>query len=858
VANGTRIYLEDNETPGCTSDPWSAARDDSPSWFNVKANEPPIWIDGLTVLPSSQVKEWVLANAGARPWDRDEVDARIVSGVLNGTGRIIDSQDDVGGWPDTEPTYRTLDLPDRPYDDDNGDGYTNLEEWIFAFEQTPTPTPIPTPLPALRGQWTLDEASSQRQDSSGLSNHLTDPNPVGSAAGRMGLAADFESDNNGYLSISQAAQNGLDITGSLTLVGWVSPETLERHQVMAAKYEYGTNNRAYRFDLRPGSILGFIVSPNGEYSNSEYELEAMSPSPLALDNWYHVAGVFDAEQRALSIYVDGELIGSRSVTYDTVHDPSVPFMLGANLQNGQVAENFDGRLDEWYVFAKALTESEIKDLMNSAAPMPTVTSTPTSTPTDTSLPTYTPTTTPTPAPTDTPLPTNTPTPTPTETPLPILTPTAANTPTLTPASTPRPTATNSPLPTYTPTSTPTSTPSPTNMPASSPTNTPSPANTPTPTATNTPLPTHTPTPTPANTSLPTHTPTFTPANTLAPTNTPLLTHTPTLPPTSIPSPTNTPTSLPTDMPSPTLTPTSTPTPTATNTPLPTYTPTPTFTSISSPTSTPTSLPTDMPLPTDTPTLNPTSTPTPTLTKAPLPTHTPTPTNTSLPAHTPTLTPANTLSPTNTPLPTHTPTLTPTSIPSPTNTPTSLPTDMPSPTLTPTSTPTPTATNTPLPTYTPTPTFTSIPSPTNTARSTPTPMPTPTNTPRSTPTPMPDTTATATFVEPSIDEPLFAGDTVVRGNGIPGASVVVQDLDDPRIAATGNVNKESRYEIALTSVLERNQLNGLETGHRIQSESEGQTYQVIVQPQITVQVFLPFVSKSSLSTPGDGGPANQPF
>jgi hypothetical protein len=43
--------------------------------------------------------EEVLASCGARPWDRDPIDARIVADVRNGTGKIIDSEQDVGGYP---------------------------------------------------------------------------------------------------------------------------------------------------------------------------------------------------------------------------------------------------------------------------------------------------------------------------------------------------------------------------------------------------------------------------------------------------------------------------------------------------------------------------------------------------------------------------------------------------------------------------------------------------------------------------------------------------------------------------------------------------------------------------------------
>jgi hypothetical protein len=46
-----------------------------------------------------------LAACGARPWDRDPIDARIVRDVVNGTGRIIDSENDAGGYP-TRPEVR--------------------------------------------------------------------------------------------------------------------------------------------------------------------------------------------------------------------------------------------------------------------------------------------------------------------------------------------------------------------------------------------------------------------------------------------------------------------------------------------------------------------------------------------------------------------------------------------------------------------------------------------------------------------------------------------------------------------------------------------------------------------------------
>jgi hypothetical protein len=40
-----------------------------------------------------------LANAGARPWDRDAVDRRLLDEARAGGGKIIDFESEVGGLP---------------------------------------------------------------------------------------------------------------------------------------------------------------------------------------------------------------------------------------------------------------------------------------------------------------------------------------------------------------------------------------------------------------------------------------------------------------------------------------------------------------------------------------------------------------------------------------------------------------------------------------------------------------------------------------------------------------------------------------------------------------------------------------
>lgn len=66
----------------------------------------PFWPDGLNTMPAEEVREHVLKNAGAFPWERDGIDRRIVEGVKTKTGRIINSEKEGGGYPVYEPVYR--------------------------------------------------------------------------------------------------------------------------------------------------------------------------------------------------------------------------------------------------------------------------------------------------------------------------------------------------------------------------------------------------------------------------------------------------------------------------------------------------------------------------------------------------------------------------------------------------------------------------------------------------------------------------------------------------------------------------------------------------------------------------------
>jgi len=108
---------------------------------NFKVDSVPVSVPGLVPLPIAQVRDSVLASAGSRPADRNAKDQEMVNDVKNGTGNIVNCvsssncraapyNNNAGGWPTYAQNSRPLTLPANPSSDPDGNGYTNLEEWL--------------------------------------------------------------------------------------------------------------------------------------------------------------------------------------------------------------------------------------------------------------------------------------------------------------------------------------------------------------------------------------------------------------------------------------------------------------------------------------------------------------------------------------------------------------------------------------------------------------------------------------------------------------------------------------------------------------------------------------------------------
>ncbi len=78
----------------------------------IEVKTPPTWPPYVKVIPADDVETALLLDAGARPWDRDYTDERVLANVSSGRGWIIDSQQDVHGYPVQTPTSRPFNPDD--------------------------------------------------------------------------------------------------------------------------------------------------------------------------------------------------------------------------------------------------------------------------------------------------------------------------------------------------------------------------------------------------------------------------------------------------------------------------------------------------------------------------------------------------------------------------------------------------------------------------------------------------------------------------------------------------------------------------------------------------------------------------
>jgi hypothetical protein len=134
LAPSSRVYVDDNIllSPGHTiNHPWEITSIDEDTF---RAEIPPLLSDMRTPLSSQAAYQQVLTQVGSRPRQRSTIDQRIVRDVEYRGGSLKDCLKGcsraVGETKVAPGRSRRLRLPRSLFTDSDGDGYTELENWL--------------------------------------------------------------------------------------------------------------------------------------------------------------------------------------------------------------------------------------------------------------------------------------------------------------------------------------------------------------------------------------------------------------------------------------------------------------------------------------------------------------------------------------------------------------------------------------------------------------------------------------------------------------------------------------------------------------------------------------------------------
>jgi hypothetical protein len=170
-------------------------------------------------------------------------------------------------------------------------------------------------------------------------------------------ALDFDGSDDG---VNCGTASVLDVGGTaFSLEAWINASSwnTSAFQGTIAIKENNTNNGGFMFRAGASGVINFAI---GAGTNSAWS-ELTTSSVLNTGTWYHVAATYDGSK--MKVYLDGLLIDSLSSTITVGGSSSTPLTIGYHpTYTGRV---WNGKIDEFRVWDKALTQSEITANMNS-------------------------------------------------------------------------------------------------------------------------------------------------------------------------------------------------------------------------------------------------------------------------------------------------------------------------------------------------------------------------------------------------------------------------------------------------------------------------------------------------------------
>jgi hypothetical protein len=154
----------------------------------------------------------------------------------------------------------------------------------------------------------------------------------------------------------------LRLVGSMTITAWINSSAFPRDDAAIVSAHSGLGYQLdTTIDTGPRTI-GFKLANAAGQLMARY-----GRTPLQLNRWYHVAGVYDSAAKTLDVYLQGRpdngcLIGELTTTQ---RPSGMHTFIGR--RSGRRGFEFAGSIDDVRIFSRALTSHEIATLAEDAA-----------------------------------------------------------------------------------------------------------------------------------------------------------------------------------------------------------------------------------------------------------------------------------------------------------------------------------------------------------------------------------------------------------------------------------------------------------------------------------------------------------
>ncbi len=157
-----------------------------------------------------------------------------------------------------------------------------------------------------------------------------------------------------FVEVPEASKFIANAAG-VTMAGWFYCDELNYGQGMNGFRNGGTGDgEMYTIQLADGLLECRYITSSGF---SEY----VSPSFTVLPEvWQHYAWVYDGSE--VLLYVDGNLVGSSPSSSGPITSEDTPLSIGSHISPFNFY--FGGRIDEWSLWSKGLSQTEIQDMID--------------------------------------------------------------------------------------------------------------------------------------------------------------------------------------------------------------------------------------------------------------------------------------------------------------------------------------------------------------------------------------------------------------------------------------------------------------------------------------------------------------